>query len=93
MQVCKVVLQPFLSPAEHLCPRAGAAYANVVALLLNAELLTQSERVQTFLKAVYTYHSLLDADMSHAEVKEGSSPSACLPNAITSSNLPLELLA
>lgn len=48
MQVCKVVLQPFLSPAEHLCPRAGAAYANVVALLLNAELLTQSEEYKLF---------------------------------------------
>lgn len=58
-----------------------------------AERLTQLlARSETFLKAVHTYHSLLVADMSHEEVKEGSSLFACLTNAITSSNLPFKPL-
>lgn len=39
----RLFLQPFLCPAEHLCPRAGAACTNAVALLLNAKVLTQRE--------------------------------------------------
>lgn len=92
MQVCKIVLQPFLSPAEHLCLSAGAAYANVVPPLLNAKLLTQSKEYKLFWK-LCTLTTLFWMQTCHRKrLKEGHLLLLVLLNAITSPDLPLKLL-
>lgn len=85
----RLFLQPFLCPAEQLCPRAGPAYANAVALLLNAEVLTQREEYKLSWKLCAT---LFWMQICHSKrLKEGHLLLLVLVSAITSSNLPFKL--
>lgn len=85
----RLFLQAFLCPSEHLCPSAEAACANAVALLLNAEVLTQREECKPFWKPCTT---LFWMQICHSKrLKEGHLLLLVLVNAIASSNLPSKL--
>jgi len=76
-------------PLNICVPGQGAAYANVMAVLLDAELLTQSEEYKLFIGMLYTRTTVLWLQISHTKRwREGHLLLLVLLNPITSSNLP-----